>query len=786
MGAIAAARLTITVFLKSLTLKGFKSFADTTTLDFEPGVTVVVGPNGSGKSNIVDAVAWVLGAQSPRTVRSSKMEDVIFAGTLRRPALGRAEVSLTIDNQAGLLPIAFSEVTVTRTLFRSGDSEYAINGASCRLLDVQELLSDTGVGRQQHVIVSQGQLDAVLNARPEDRRLIIEEAAGILKYRKRKERAQRRLEATEGSLLRLQDLLREVRRQLRPLERQADAARRHDDLAAELRQIRRHLAGRELAVVEARLAAAATARADLNRAEEQCRLDLRQLDDTVAEAESHLSTMRQRADGLDLADALSRAERLGATARGLAALIGERQRAAERQRLASLDQDVVASLEAEAAQVTEELAATEAEVASMMPQLEDLVRAEAQVQSESRSLDGARPSPNAASEGSSVGEVRAELAALQGGLASTQGELGRLDDRIGALDVRLTRIDDETARLAAEGTEDQAGERALDAEVDARQGDREGAEQALAGAESARQADESEHHRWSARAEALALGLDEARARAGIERLAEVGGVVGTLLEWVAVDEGWGPAFEAAAGEAVAAILVDGVDTARRSLRALHDQDAPGAVLHLLSSADPASADRASATAAAVVAAAPSIAAAAALGVPIHAVRAHVRSRLPAVERLLDQLLAATVAVSGDWQQALDVALAAPDLVVVTRSGDRFTSRGWSTGAGTSGVTGAALDEASRRAAAASDSLAARAEEVRLARIALEEARDRETESRRRRDAHAVRRDARADAIRRSEAQRQDTVAELAALAGQRLELTSRLEHEAERVGQLQ
>src|SRR3954453_1320083 len=234
-----------TVFLKSLTLKGFKSFADTTTLEFEPGVTVVVGPNGSGKSNIVDAVAWVLGAQAPRAIRSTKMDDVIFAGTARRQALGRAEVALTIDNSAGLLPIEFSEVTVTRTLFRSGDSEYAINGVPCRLLDVQELLSDSGVGRQQHVIVSQGQLDAVLNAAPTDRRLIIEEAAGVLKYRKRREKAQRRLESTEGNLLRIQALLREVRRHLRPLEKQADAARRHGDVVAELSALRRHLAGRE-------------------------------------------------------------------------------------------------------------------------------------------------------------------------------------------------------------------------------------------------------------------------------------------------------------------------------------------------------------------------------------------------------------------------------------------------------------------------------------------------------------------------------------------------------------
>ena len=227
------------MFLKSLTLRGFKSFADKTVLEFEPGVTVVVGPNGSGKSNLVDAVAWVLGAQGPRTLRGGKMDDVIFAGTPDRSALGRAEVSLCIDNSAGLLPIEFSEVTITRTLFRAGDSEYMINGAPCRLLDIQELLSDSGIGRQQHVIVGQGQLDAVLNSRPEDRRAVVEEAAGILKFRKRRERAERRLEATEGNLLRLNDLLREVRRQLTPLQRQADAARRHGGLVDELRADRK-------------------------------------------------------------------------------------------------------------------------------------------------------------------------------------------------------------------------------------------------------------------------------------------------------------------------------------------------------------------------------------------------------------------------------------------------------------------------------------------------------------------------------------------------------------------
>ena len=277
------------MFLKTLTIKGFKSFADATTLSLEPGVTVVVGPNGSGKSNVVDAIAWVLGAMAPSAVRSQKMDDVIFAGSSKRAALGRAEVSLTLDNSAGVLPIEFSEVTITRTLFRSGDSEYAINGTSCRLLDIQELLSDTGVGRQQHVVVSQGQIDAVLNARPEDRRAIIEEAAGVLKFRKRREKSQRRLDATETNLTRISDLLREVRRQLRPLERQADAARRHGGIVAELTALRIFTAGREIEALQRRIGTSAHGRADLARQINEVLATLAKLDTEVIDAEAQLS-----------------------------------------------------------------------------------------------------------------------------------------------------------------------------------------------------------------------------------------------------------------------------------------------------------------------------------------------------------------------------------------------------------------------------------------------------------------------------------------------------------------
>ncbi|OEI69442.1 chromosome segregation SMC family protein [Curtobacterium sp. ER1/6] len=218
--------------LKSLTIKGFKSFAQPTTFAFEPGVTCIVGPNGSGKSNVVDALAWVMGEQGAKTLRGGKMEDVIFAGTSTRGPLGRAQVLLTIDNSDGLLPIEYAEVTISRTLFRNGGSEYAINGENCRLLDVQELLSDTGLGREMHVIVGQGQLDKVLHATPEDRRGFIEEAAGILKHRRRKEKTLRKLDAMQTNLTRLSDLAGEIRRQLKPLGRQAEVARKAQSVAA--------------------------------------------------------------------------------------------------------------------------------------------------------------------------------------------------------------------------------------------------------------------------------------------------------------------------------------------------------------------------------------------------------------------------------------------------------------------------------------------------------------------------------------------------------------------------
>ncbi len=343
------------MYLRSLTLAGFKSFADSATLTFESGVTVVVGPNGSGKSNVVDAIAWVLGAQSPRSLRGQRMEDVVFAGTDRRKALGRAQVTLVIDNESQTLPTATAEVAITRTLFRSGESEYALNGTPCRLIDLQELLNDAGIGRQQHVIVAQGQIEQVLAARPPERRALIEEAAGVLKFRRRKERAERRLERTEANVTRLVDLQRELRRQIRPLERQAESARQHQELSAELADIQLYNAGRELAELHQAQSSADAQREELATQQESSAAMISEITSAITDAQAQLSQLTT-----EPGERLPRVASLSERARGLVAQTYERMRSVERERNALLDSDVVATLTDEYARLEAELAALDA------------------------------------------------------------------------------------------------------------------------------------------------------------------------------------------------------------------------------------------------------------------------------------------------------------------------------------------------------------------------------------------------------------------------------------------
>jgi len=744
------------MFLKALTLKGFKSFAESTTLEMQPGVTVVVGPNGSGKSNVVDAIGWVLGAQAPSAVRSQKMEDVIFAGTSRRPALGRAEVSLTIDNGAGLLPIDFTEVTVTRTLWRSGESEYAINGVPCRLLDVQELFSDTGVGRQQHVIVGQGQIDAVLNAKPEERRLIVEEAAGILKHRKRKERSERRLAATEGNLLRLGDLLREVRRQLRPLERQAEAARRHGDLVAELRALHVYVAGRELTTLKRRLGDLTAARAELRNEETLLRRRLTELDTAVAGAEARLGALGGSAVG----DVLAGLEALREKARGQQALVAERRRGVDRERAAFVDQAVIASLEADSAQLRAELATLESETQGLAPETEALAEAEAGLTDARAAFDRAWAGGVPEVSGRAA-EARGELAALQGALGRADSEQRRVEARTFQLRSKLDRLDREAAVAAAEIASAEAAEPNLVTAVEVAGRRRHAAETATQAAELRRDTAQADRHAWAARRDALELALDEARARAGVERLAAVEGVMGTLLDLVDIDAGWEAAVETACGEALAAVVLDSVDSGRRALRVLADGDVPGAVLALGAVAPRATPPT---------------------GEPV---LAHVRPRRAEMGSLLAALLGAAVVVEGGWEAALDAALAHPDAVVVTREGGRFGVTGWRIGAAPTGATGHALDEARARAASALSAAEQATADQKATRATLDDARRGEEAAVRQLDEARLAAAPATAARQRVAADREDTTAELATLQEQQDEAAGQLARDRIRADQL-
>ena len=742
------------MFLRSLTLKGFKSFADPTTLDLEPGLTAVVGPNGSGKSNIVDAVAWVLGAQGPRSVRSTRMDDVIFAGTGRRSALGRAEVTLTLDNSAGLLPIGLTEVTLTRTLFRtSGESEYAINGAPCRLLDVQELLSDTGVGRQQHVIVSQGNLDAVLDARPEDRRLIIEEAAGILKFRRRKEKAERRLEATEANLVRLADLNREVGRQLKPLERQADAARRHDALAAELRALRLHLAGRELAALAARQQAAATARARLAGDESSIKVELRRLDSSVAAAQAWVTS----AGGTGLGEALGRLEALRERARGLAALLSERQRSLGRDRAVAVDATVISTLESDAARLAAELAEVTAEAAPLAPLQAELAEAEAAV---ARELDGlAVPTPRR----DRAAEARGELAAVETGAERGRAEMAALRARLASLDSLAATLEAQATERRAEVESLASEERAAVADAERADAHRTGAVARLEVARAEARETAAAERVWAARVEALALALADSAGSAGVDRLAGAEGVLGPLSELIEVDRGWEDAWAAAAADLAHTVVVDGVGAARALLAGLDDAGAG-----VLALGAPAPTRQAAPT-----------------GCPGEALRAHVRSSHPGVERALDILLAGAVVVSGGWVEAVDASLAHPEIVALTRSGDRFGATAWRRGNTGTAATRVALDEAGTQAEQAVAAAAAAASRLALLSTEAEQAVAGANEAAQARDG-AVRtaRTARGD-FERAQTRRREAQAEAEAVRSHLDQLARRLAHEEARIHEL-
>ncbi|HYT10169.1 MAG TPA: chromosome segregation protein SMC, partial [Mycobacteriales bacterium] len=575
-------------------MKGFKSFASATSLRFEPGITCVVGPNGSGKSNVVDAIAWVLGEQGAKALRGGKMEDVIFAGSAGsagRPPLGRAEVTLTIDNGDGALPIDYTEVSITRRMFRSGESEYEINGSHCRLLDIQELLSDSGIGREMHVIVGQGQLDSVLQARPEDRRGFIEEAAGVLKHRKRKEKALRKLDAMQANLTRLTDLTAELRRQLKPLGRQAEVARRAATVQADLRDARLRLLADDLVglhEVLAREVADESAVRDRRAAVER---DLTAAQVREAELEAVIASGAPR-----LAQAQESWYRLSALEerfRGTARLAAERSRHLSADRDSSRAGRDPAVMEAEAAEVRGQEAtlrsALEADRARLSAAVADRQSLEQRLAAAERALVAAVRA---------VADRREGLAKLGGRVEAARTRLGAKGEEIDRLAAAAAEARDRASaaqlefdRLQSEvGALDQ-GELGLDARHEAAVAACEAARAAVRELTDADRDAERDRATWSARKEALVLGLTR-RDGAGalLAAGARLPGLLGSVAALLTVRPGHEAALAAALGGVADAVAVASTDDAAAALRLLKDADAGRAGL-LVGTAEPGRAD---------------------------------------------------------------------------------------------------------------------------------------------------------------------------------------------------
>lgn len=554
--------------LKSLTLRGFKSFAQPTTFQFEPGVTAIVGPNGSGKSNVVDALAWVMGEQGAKTLRGGKMEDVIFAGTSTRGPLGRAEVRLTIDNSDGALPIEYTEVTISRILFRNGSSEYAINGEGCRLLDVQELLSDSGLGREMHVIVGQGQLDTVLRATPEDRRGFIEEAAGILKHRRRKERTVRKLEAMETNLTRLNDLAGEIRRQLTPLGRQAEVARQAQRIAAEVRDAKARLIADDVSRLRTELA-------ELSRSDAEQQRERAWLEELADAQRARITELEREQQGEDL-DTARRVtiglESTQAKLRGLSAQT--QQRLAFLATQAEMPDQVPLTPQHAVTDAREEAA----RLAELVPALADAWReAEQLTRSVQGSLDAVDEQIQAQSE--LVSRHDLELSALRGSNETATQKRLTVEQELTRRQQALTQAREraaeaESALAAFEEAAEQAElpEGGLDAAYTAAQ-ERE-AEATRAGdtLRESLHALEQESAGLDARVTALARSLDP-RDASGAVLQSNIPGVSGSVADHVRVAEGYEAAVGTALGEYADALLVETAAVAESAVTQAHHED---------------------------------------------------------------------------------------------------------------------------------------------------------------------------------------------------------------------
>ncbi|MFF3343810.1 chromosome segregation protein SMC [Streptomyces sp. NPDC002779] len=568
--------------LKALTLRGFKSFASATTLRFEPGITCVVGPNGSGKSNVVDALSWVMGEQGAKSLRGGKMEDVIFAGTTGRPPLGRAEVSLTIDNSDGALPIEYAEVTITRIMFRNGGSEYQINGDTCRLLDIQELLSDSGIGREMHVIVGQGQLDSVLHADPMGRRAFIEEAAGVLKHRKRKEKALRKLDAMKANLARVQDLTDELRRQLKPLGRQAAVARRAAVIQADLRDARLRLLADDLVRLREALNAEVADEAALKERKEAAEGELKKalqrealLEDEVRQLTPRLQRAQQTWYELS-----QLAERVRGTVSLADARVKSATSAPPDERRGRDPED----MEREAARIREQEAELEAALEAAERALEDTVAHRAELErelahEERRLKDVARA---IADRREGLARLNGQVNAARSRAASAQAEIDRLAAARDEAQERAFAAQEEYEALQAEVDGLDAGDAELAERHDAAKAALAEAEAMLTAAREAATAAERRRAATQARHEALALGL---RRKDGTGALLEakdrLTGLLGPAAELLTITPGHEVALAAAFGAAADALAVTSPAAAADAIRLLRKQDGGRASLLL-------------------------------------------------------------------------------------------------------------------------------------------------------------------------------------------------------------
>ena len=692
------------MYLKTLTLRGFKSFASATTLRFEPGITCIVGPNGSGKSNVVDAFSWVMGEQGVKTLRGGKMEDVVFAGTASRPPLGRAEVTLTIDNSDGALPIEYAEVTISRLLFRSGQSEYSINGDHCRLLDVQELLSDSGLGREMHVIVGQGQLDQVLHAGPEARRALIEEAAGVLKHRRRKEKALRKLEAMQANLTRLVDLTAELKRRLKPLGRQAAIARRAAVIQADLRDARLRLLADDYVTAAAEL--------ERDQTDEAAALGRR------AELERVLAQARQREADLDN-DELQHAPRLAAAQeawfalsalseriRGVASLAQERHSHLAVQPDAPRPGRDPQELELEAETLREQEAVLGERLETAREQLSaataQRAAAETALAEEERRLAATARAEAVRAE--RLSRLRAQVGAARSKASAAQEEAGRLADAVEQARTRAEQAQqeyEEVQELCAGRDDDRAGlvgehERATArlAEASALVTDRRAAERESSAQRAALQA----------RVQALREGVHALRTGkdASGTLLADpekYPGVLGGVAALVSVDTGAQEAIAAAMGGAADAVAVTGLDAAVAILEALKNEDAGSAGL-MIASGPPGSA-----------------AAPADGGLPPGTQLPEGARPALALVRAPDGLapalagLLAGIVVAADLDQARELVGAHPALRVVTRQGDVLGAH-WASGGSARPASEFTLRSVADEAAAGLDTVEERCEQA--------------------------------------------------------------------------